>query len=115
MAGAVPRPPLGTTRPLVVHGRVRGLYPGASRRMRLVVRNPSSTSVRLTRVTARVANASARCHARNVTIEGFAGSRAIPARGSVRILLPTRMRTTAPNACQGARFPLTFTATMAGA
>lgn len=115
-AVAVPRtslPSFGSgIRPSVVRGHVRGLYPGIRKQMRVVVRNPSSFAVRVTRVIARVSNASRACRARNVWIARFTGSRRIPAHGRVRVYLTSGMRSTAPTACQGARFPVTFTATL---
>ena len=115
---AVPRSPVARVaagpaiRPFVVRGHVSGLYPGVRKHMRVVVRNPESFAVRVTRVTAGVSNASRACRARNVRIVRFTGSRTIPGHGRIRIYLPTRMRRRAPNACQGARFPVRFTATM---
>jgi hypothetical protein len=115
-AVAVPRSPIPTAgsaiRPAVVHGHVSGLYPGGRKQMRIVVRNHETFTVRVTQVTARVSNASSTCRSRNVRIVRFTGSRAIAGHGRIRIYLPTRMRRRAPNACQGLRFPVTFTATM---
>ena len=116
---AAPRAPLTVaadrplTQPLVVRGHVRGLYPGASKRLRVVVRNRAEVVVRLERLDVRVADASPRCRAANVTVRGFEGSKPIPAGGRRRLRLRARMRAAAPNACQGARFPLTFTARVA--
>lgn len=116
-AVAVPRSPVvqaagSAIRPAVVHGHVSGLYPGARKQMRIVVRNPQTFPVRVTQVTARVSNASSTCRSRNVRIVRFTGSRAIAGHGRIRISLSSRMRRKAPNACQGLRFPVTFTATM---
>ena len=119
-AAAVPRPappstPSPNARTVVVHGRVRGLFPGARKQMRVVLRNTTPETVRLTGITAVVANASPTCRARNVSVRGFVGSRTIPALASIRVPLRSRMRPKAPNACQGARFPVRFTATLATA
>lgn len=97
---------------MVVRGHENGLYPGLTRPMLVRVRNPESFAVRLTRVTARVSSPSRACRARNVWIASFTGSRRIPARGRIRIYLSSGMRSMAPNICQGARFPVTFTATL---
>jgi hypothetical protein len=115
-AAAIPRPatPLGipAARTVFVHGHVRGLYPGATRPMQVSVRNPAPVSVRLVRMTARVSNASSACLSRNVSIRRFVGAKTIAPLGRIRISLRSRMRRRAPNACQGARFPVTFTATL---
>ena len=112
-AGAATRPVFGpATRSIVVHGRARGLYPGATRRMRVVVRNPGPAPVRLVRITASVSNASTACRARNVAVRPFSGSIAVPGLGSARLFLRTRMRRAAPNTCQGVRFPVTLLATV---
>jgi hypothetical protein len=121
IAVAVPRSqvvrvdPAAAIRPSVVNGHVSGLYPGLRKQMRIVVRNPQTFTVHVTQVTARVSNASSTCRSRNVRIARFTGSRTIPAHGRITIYLASRMRRKAPNACQGARFPVTFTATMARA
>jgi hypothetical protein len=112
---ASPRSPVVPTadrllaHPLVVRGHVRGLYPGASKRIRVVVRNRSQVVVLLERLGVRVGDASRSCAAANVRVRGYKGSQPIPAGGHRRLRLRVRMRASAPNGCQGARFPLTFT------
>jgi hypothetical protein len=118
-ASATPGParPAGTGRPLsqplVVHGHVRGLYPGASKRARVVVRNRADVVVRLERLRVHVADASPACLATNVVIRGFRGSAPIPAGGTIQLRLRTRMGADVPDACEGARFPLTFSTRIA--
>jgi hypothetical protein len=99
--------------PLVVRGHVRGLYPGARKRIRVVVRNRANMVVLLDGLYVRVTDASASCAAANVRVRRFRGSKPIPAGGHRRFRLRVRMRASAPNACQGARFPLMFTTRIA--
>jgi len=83
--------------------------------MRVIVRNPTSGSIRLVRMTAHVSNASSACTARSVAIRAFRGSLTIEPFERILIYMRSRMRRRAPNACQGARFPVTFTAILARA
>jgi hypothetical protein len=93
-----------------LRGAVQGLYPGDRARMPVVVRNRTRRTLELGRVSARIADAVPGCPARYLIVRRFRGERIVPARGSVRVFLKVRLRRSAPDACQAARFPLTFVA-----
>jgi hypothetical protein len=95
---------------LRVHGRVIGLFPGARKRMRVTVRNTGRSTLVVTSITVRVDDASSACPGTNVRIRPFSGRVRVRASGSVMILLRARMPRSVPDACQGARFSLRFSA-----
>lgn len=95
---------------LAVRGGVHGLSPGSRTRMPVTVRNRTHAPLELRRIVVRVAPASPRCPARYLVVRRFRGERIVPARGTVRVRLKVRLRRSAPDACQGRRFPLTFVA-----
>ena len=56
-----------------LHGHVSGLYPGARRRLVIVVRNRDPRPLRLRSITTRVKDAKPGCTARNLRISAFRG------------------------------------------
>jgi hypothetical protein len=95
---------------LLVTGSVKGLYPGAHRRLRLNVRNRLAARVRLTSLTVRVRDARWNCPAANLRVARFRGRLSLPA-GKRRLLnLEVSMPKAAPDSCKGATFPLVFRA-----
>jgi hypothetical protein len=95
--------------PLTVRGHVRGLYPGAWTGMRVTVVNHNDRPIDFDRVLARVARARPGCGRRYLVVRGSHRERLVPPHGRIRLRLKVRLRRTAPDACQGARFPITFT------
>lgn len=94
---------------LALSGRVRGLFPGALKRMRVIVRNPTRARIVLMRVRARALDVPG-CSGSYVRIRPFRGERPVPSRGRVVIRMRVRLSPTAPDACQGARLPVRFRA-----
>lgn len=94
---------------MVLTGRVRGLFPGASKRMRVIVRNPTRARIVLTRIWARALDVPG-CSGSYVRIRRFRGERPIPPRGRIVIRMRVRLSPMAPDACQGARLPVRFRA-----
>jgi len=99
-----------TSARFALRGGVQGLYPGAHARMTVVVRNRTNEPLELHRVSTRVADAAPGCPAGSLVVRRFRGDRIVPARGSVRVRVRVRLRRSAPDACQGVRFPLAFVA-----
>ncbi len=97
-----------------VKGKVKGLYPGSTRTMKVKVANRSRQKVRLVSIRARRQAASAACSKKNVKAKRFKGRTRLPARSKVKVPLIVRMKPTAPDACQGALFPITFRARLTG-
>jgi hypothetical protein len=95
---------------LHVSGHIAGLYPGASRQMRVRVRNGSDHPVRLRLVRARVQSASPFCRRSNLIVRRSRRRLRIPAYRNRWIRLRVTMPSTAPDGCQGATFRLRFRA-----
>ena len=93
-----------------VHGHIEGLYPGAARRMRVKVRNGYRRDIVLRKVRAIVGEGGPGCTRQNLWTRRFRGHRLISAHHSLRVRIAIGMRADAPEACQGARFPLRFRA-----
>jgi hypothetical protein len=91
-----------------VLGRVQGLYPGARRELPLMVVNRTGNPMRVTAIRVRVGDANAGCASATLVPTSFRGSMRVPAGSIRRLRLPIRMRVSAPDACQGASYPLAF-------
>jgi hypothetical protein len=100
------------------HGQVSGLYPGRHQPVWVRVRNPFGHRARVRWIRTRVGDAGPGCASDNVVALSSRGLRElangkwrhvrIPARQWRRVRVRTRMRRRAPDACQGATFPLRF-------
>jgi hypothetical protein len=90
-------------------GRVQGLFPGASKQMRVIVRNPTRAVIVLMRVRARAQDVPG-CPGAHVRIHPFRGNRPVPPGGRIVIRMWVRLSPTAPDTCQGARLPVRFRA-----
>jgi hypothetical protein len=95
---------------LHVRGHVQGLYPGAAQRMRVGVRNGYPHDVVLRKVSAIVRDGGPGCARQNLWTRRFRGNRRITAHHSRSIRIAIGLQIGAPEACQGARFPLRFRA-----
>jgi hypothetical protein len=91
-----------------ISGKLTGLYPGATRELVLVVHNPQMFPIVVTSITTTVASPSAGCQASNLVVTAFSGELPLRARTSAEVSVPVLMRHVAPDACQGAVFPLTY-------
>ncbi len=119
------RPATGATArdksPSRVHasGRARGLYPGGRKRTLVAVRNPLEHPVKVRWVRTTVKDASSACSGHNLLARRSRGLRQlsdgrwrharVPPDTSRWVRVRILMRRPAPNACQGATFPLRFT------
>lgn len=95
---------------LKLSGHVDGLYPGASKRLSVEVRNSSPIAVVVTAIRTSVGDAGPGCPGANVTVPVKRLSDKVPARSSLAVRLRARMSGAAPDACQQGRFPLRFRA-----
>lgn len=112
-----PGDPSAVERPvpeIKVHGKVKGLYPGAQTTMKVGVHNRLPQRVKLTSIRARVEDASPTCSRNNVSVERFRGSKPISAHRRERVRVLVTMAATTPDACQDARFPIKFKARVTG-
>jgi hypothetical protein len=91
---------------LEASGHVRGLYPGATERMPVLVRNRNSHPVRVRWVGATSRDARPGCSRRELVVRPSRRRVVIPARAARTVTIGIGLRATAPNACEGARWPL---------
>ena len=90
-----------------ISGHVTKLYPGKRARLVAFVRNPNPFPIKVTRVRVTVGNAPG-CSGRNIVIKRFKGRHRVGGHRSIKLKLRVRMRASAPNTCQGDRFPLVY-------
>ena len=93
----------------VIGGHVVGLYPGAQKRLVLLIRNRLRRPLRIRSITGRVRDASRRCPGSYLRVGRFRGSLRLAPRETREAVVAVRMARTAPPACQGAVFRLVFT------
>lgn len=95
---------------LTVSGGLRWLYPGAHRRLPLVVRSNRGFRIRVVSLTVRVGNAKPGCRRSYLRVGHLRRSFVVAPHGfRTTTLLVTMLRST-PDACKRAVFPLRFTA-----
>jgi hypothetical protein len=109
VVGAPEPEPLRAARPTFrVRGNVKGLYPGHVKKMRLRVRNPFDFAIRIHEVRARARRPFVGCPAKAVKIRRWHGNLKIAPHSRRIVNVRIRMKRWAPNACQGARFPIRY-------
>jgi hypothetical protein len=91
-----------------IGGTVDGLYPGDSTELVLTVTNPQHFAIVVTTISTTVESPSAGCGAPNLTVAGFTGHLLVGAHGSAQLTVPVALSYAAPDACQGALFPLQY-------
>lgn len=94
-----------------IAGSVSGLYPGISTHLFLTVTNPQAYAIKVTQIRTSVGSPSAACGASNLVVGTFTGHRVVARHGKAVVTVPISLRHAAPDACQGAVFPLTYTGT----
>lgn len=92
-----------------ISGNVAGLYPGAHFPLVLTVTNPEHFAIVVTTLSVAVGNAKPGCGAANLTATSFSGHLPVPASGTAATKVKVTLAHSAPNACQGAVFPLRYT------
>lgn len=95
---------------IAITGKVNGLYPGASKRIRLKLKNNSRSAVVVKSVRARVKSPGAGCPARALQAKRMRVRLRVPGRRSRHLRYPIRMRPSAVVACEGKRFKLRYRA-----
>jgi hypothetical protein len=102
-------------RAIVVSASVSGLlYPGSVRPVKLRIKNLLSRKVRILALGLKTGQPSGRCPAWAVTGGRLATRMTIARRGTRTAYASVRMLPTAPNTCEGASVPLSFSATLDG-
>jgi hypothetical protein len=98
-----------------ISGKVDGLFPGANATLYARVTNPYPFTIRVVSTTATVHDASAACQASMLEIGDLTATVEISPGGEGTVPLDVRMDLAAPDACQGATWPLEFSGTAVGA
>jgi|SRR5918996_136130 hypothetical protein len=111
--GGVRAPSAADGPDLIARGKLEGLYPGAVERLRVHVRNTTGRPVKLSWVRTKVLDASPECSRRNLEVRHRRRPRRphpwIGRRHSTRtVKVRAKLLASAPDACQGARWPLRF-------
>lgn len=88
-----------------------GLYPDADVSVPVTVHNPLKYDLAVHTAEVHVGDASPTCTAANLEAASYSGDVVAPADGDTTIPIRMHMLASAPDACQGATFPLSFTAT----
>jgi hypothetical protein len=91
-----------------ISGSVTGLYPGAARPLVLTVTNPFPFAITVTSIKSKISNASTLCAATYLTVSSFSGRVGLPAHQTAHVSVVASMLHSAPDACQGANFPLHY-------
>jgi hypothetical protein len=79
-----------------------------TRILRLRVGDPAPFAILVREVTVTVHNANPGCPHRYVHVASYSGSLRVPPHGSSALRLAITLLPSAPDVCQGARFPLEF-------
>jgi hypothetical protein len=118
-AGASPRtspaePPNGRGTAFRIAATVRGLAPGVTKTMRVLVHNPYPFAIRVTSISAEATSTDRPgCDGSELHLEPFYGELNIlaGARARARHRMAVRMDPEAPDACQGATFTISYRGT----
>jgi hypothetical protein len=108
-AGAPAATSAATAGSFRISGSVAGLYPGAQLPLVLTVTNPERFAIVVSSLSVAVGPAMPGCGAANLTATSFAGRLHVPALGTAAVSVQVTLAHSAPNACQGAVFPLHYT------
>ena len=91
-----------------VKGHLKGIYPGQKTSMKVKVTNAGHARITLTRLKVKVRSTVAGCPSSSLKFTPFKGHRKIRGDATIAMKLAARMKATSPDACQGARYRLTF-------
>ena len=92
-----------------IRGSVGGLYPGSARQLTLALTNNKNFAIVVTSVSTQVGDASATCVAANLSVAQFVGHLTIAGGRTGNVVVSVLMSHGAPDACQGATFPMQYT------
>jgi hypothetical protein len=91
-----------------IGGAVHGLYPGYAGRLELSVRNLRHFAIVVDSITTAVGPARNGCGASYLKVWPFSGHVRVLAHGTRMLSVSIKLSHAAPDACQGARFPLRY-------
>jgi hypothetical protein len=101
----------GQTGRFGISGSVTGLYPGASMPLVLTVSNHQEFTIVVTSITTSVGSPNQACVSADLSVSQFIGSLSVPAKGTSNVTVTVTLTHGAPDACQGAVFPLQYSGT----
>jgi hypothetical protein len=90
-------------------GEVGGLYPGIESTVPVAITNPQSLAIEVVSVDVTALDAGRACPGSVLTFGGVPSTVDVPAGGTVTVSVEVRLDPAAPDACQGATWPLVFT------
>ena len=91
-----------------ITGHVTGMYPGRVATVKVRLKNPGSVAVVAKKVSATVGDAGPGCDAANLVVQRARKVLRIRPHGRAKVTLQATMLPSAPDACQGLSFPLSF-------
>lgn len=91
-----------------IAGGLGGLFPGTASPLVLSVYNPNKVAITVTSITTTVGDASTGCPATYLSVASFGGSLAVGPKQTATVAVPAQLSHSAPDACQGAVFPLRY-------
>jgi hypothetical protein len=94
--------------PFLVSGDVDGLAPGVTRTLSLELSNPNDGAISVQSLTVAVGDGRDGCPGANVGVGPWTGPVFVPRGGTAEVSLPVTMLASAPGACQGSTFSLTY-------
>jgi hypothetical protein len=100
-----------------LHAAARGLFPGGTKALRVSITNPNPFRIRVVEISVRVLPDRERpeCSTDQLQASDFARELTVPGLGARDVRLWITMLRSAPDACQGATFPLRLDAWAVGA
>lgn len=93
---------------LKIRGHVNGLYPGKRKPLRVRVHNGTDKTVVMRSLHIKVSAAGHGCAKSNLKASTLKRPRMVPPSRTRKIGIPVTMPASAPDACQGAQFPLRY-------
>jgi len=97
-----------TAASFTISGSVGDLYPGKTRSLVLSVTNTETSSITVTSITTTVGNPTSACLAKYVKVTSFTGQLAVAAHKTAKVKVKATLLHSAPDACQAAVFPFTY-------
>jgi hypothetical protein len=94
-----------------IRGEVTGLFPGDSQPLVLTVSNPQHFAIVVTSIVTTVSSPGGGCSRSYMTVSGFSGALTVAARGLAQARVTATMSLAAPDACEGAIFPFSYSGT----
>ena len=95
----------------LIAGNVAGLYPGASRSLAVTVTNLNNFAIRVTSLSATVADPPGACTDGVVRVDPMAGTLVVPGNGTATTTVTARMSNDPSNACKSTAFGLAYKGT----